>query len=119
MRVLIGASAMVRAFGGPRRPLVIFDPEHYGMVASNHDDGQRTLQMAGQSPIYQWEPTRPINGCVHKFEECDFGRYARCMFCGFESRDQVRLEPRCLPGAELHHRTCALRLGAASCTCGP
>jgi len=90
---------MVRAFGGPREPLVI--------------EWQRSLAMAGQ-------PTEPVAPpCIHKFKECDFGRYARCMFCGFESREQVRLEPRCPPGAELHHRNCALRQGGCSCTCNP
>lgn len=69
--------------------------------------------MAGQ-------PTEPVTapGCIHKFEECDFGRYVRCMFCGQEVHDKVP-EPECPAGAELHHRSCALRLGGNACTCYP
>jgi hypothetical protein len=55
----------------------------------------------------------------HHWEKRDFGRYAECVDCGDTRQEQVPLrpEPLCTPRSALHHRSCALRLGGASCTC--
>jgi|SRR5215467_4407011 len=86
---------------------------HYVHPQSNLDDGQGEWMERSMR-----ECQTPPEGHTHVWEEQDFGRYYHCDGCGMTRPHQVGYRlGGCQIGAELHHRSCALRLGGKTCTC--